>query len=85
VYNTRTVKYVSQLLPVPDATARKFLQLFVHYLEELYSSAGLGRGAATAVVTGGFTGLDSKSLVSESGKINVVVVLWTNTIKTACH
>lgn len=70
--------------PVLDATARNFLELFVHYLEELYSSAGLGRGVGTAVVTG-FTGLDSKSLVSESGKINVVVVLWTKTIKTAYH
>jgi hypothetical protein len=52
--------------------------LFYHYLEELYSSVGLGRGADTAVAAG-FTALGSKSLDSESGKRKVVVLLWMKT------
>jgi hypothetical protein len=52
----------------------------VHYLEALYSSGGLGRGEGTTAVTG-FPGLDSKSLVSESGNIHVVVVLLKKTTK----
>lgn len=71
-------------LAVISDPARNFLQHPDHYLEELYSSAGLGRGAGIAAVTG-FTGLDSKSLVSESGKMNVVVVLWKKTTETELY
>jgi hypothetical protein len=53
-----------------------FLQHPFRYLEALYSSGGLGRGDG-ATVMAGFTGFDSKSLVSESGNINVVVLLKT--------
>jgi hypothetical protein len=72
------------LLAVLGDPVRNFLEHSDNYLEELYSSAGFGLEAGVTVVTG-LTGLDSKSLVSESGKINVVVVLWKKTTETEYH